>query len=87
MAAITVAEQQGAAAAAARAGPGGTKGGAAAAVEVEPPSKRVLMHAALASCIPFIGFGLVDNAVMIVAGDFIETQMLKVSQGGVRGCC
>ena len=45
---------------------------------VRPPSKKSLQLLALSSCVPFIGFGFVDNAVMICAGDLIETQMLKV---------
>ena len=40
---------------------------------VEPPNfsqlKRVFLHQAL----PFIGFGFLDNLIMIVAGDYIDT--------------
>ena len=45
---------------------GGGAGGA------RRPTNHELMLVALESAIPFVGFGFVDNAVMIVAGDYID---------------
>ncbi|XP_047357336.1 transmembrane protein 65 [Vespa velutina] len=36
------------------------------------PSNRVLLKVAFINSIPFIAFGFLDNAIMIVAGDYIE---------------
>ena len=44
------------------------------------PSWADLRLLALAASIPFIGFGFVDNAVMILAGDYIDLT-LGVSLG------
>ncbi|XP_038057852.1 transmembrane protein 65-like [Patiria miniata] len=38
----------------------------------EPPSKAQLRLVLLSNGIPFIGFGFLDNAIMIVAGDYID---------------
>ena len=38
------------------------------------PSSRDLLLVALNNCIPFIGFGFIDNALMIVAGDYIDVK-------------
>ncbi|XP_033645436.1 transmembrane protein 65-like isoform X1 [Asterias rubens] len=40
--------------------------------EVVPPTKAQLRLVALSNGIPFIGFGFLDNAIMIVAGDYID---------------
>ncbi|KAG9407261.1 Transmembrane protein 65 [Aphanomyces cochlioides] len=42
---------------------------------MEPPSARQLRLVMLASGIPFIGFGVVDNLIMLTAGDFLETNI------------
>ncbi|CAH0604477.1 unnamed protein product [Chrysodeixis includens] len=42
---------------------------------VLPPTKRELLHLSLANSIPFIGFGFLDNFIMIIAGDRIESSM------------
>ncbi|CAM9499185.1 unnamed protein product [Discosporangium mesarthrocarpum] len=36
------------------------------------PSARDLRRVALISAIPFVGFGIMDNAIMIVAGEYID---------------
>ncbi|XP_043673756.1 uncharacterized protein LOC122631758 isoform X2 [Vespula pensylvanica] len=36
------------------------------------PSNRILLKVAFINSIPFIAFGFLDNAIMIVAGDYIE---------------
>lgn len=43
------------------------------AVVVEEPSFDALKVIALAQAIPFIGFGFMDNSILIVAGDAIDT--------------
>eukprot|EP00962_Isochrysis_galbana_P042048 scaffold15620_cov93-Isochrysis_galbana.AAC.1 len=40
--------------------------------EAIPPSRRQLSKLALASAIPFVGFGIADNGIMILAGDKID---------------
>ncbi|KAG7196681.1 hypothetical protein KM043_016013 [Ampulex compressa] len=44
---------------------------------VPEPSAKVLMLVAIANAIPFIGFGFLDNFIMIVAGDQIELILNK----------
>ncbi len=39
----------------------------------EPPSRKKLTYVALQNGIPFVGFGFLDNAIMIIAGDTIES--------------
>jgi tRNA-specific adenosine deaminase 1 len=39
---------------------------------VIPPTKRQLLLYALSVGIPFIGFGMMDNAIMILAGEYID---------------
>ena len=36
------------------------------------PTRAQLNNVFIASAIPFIGFGFVDNAIMILAGDYID---------------
>ncbi|XP_063359851.1 uncharacterized protein LOC134649066 isoform X1 [Cydia amplana] len=45
------------------------------AATVPKPTTRELVHLSLANSVPFIGFGFLDNFVMIVAGDSIESSM------------
>mmetsp|Transcript_44718 Transcript_44718/g.107911 ORF Transcript_44718/g.107911 Transcript_44718/m.107911 type:complete len:194 (+) Transcript_44718:367-948(+) len=42
---------------------------------VEEPSYNTLKIIALGQAIPFIGFGFMDNAILIVAGDAIDTYL------------
>eukprot|EP00752_Nemacystus_decipiens_P010140 g9036.t1 len=39
---------------------------------VREPSLRQLRRVAVISAVPFIGFGIMDNAIMIVAGEYID---------------
>ncbi|XP_078542920.1 transmembrane protein 65 [Lissotriton helveticus] len=41
-------------------------------LEVAPPSSGQLRHVGFHNALPFIGFGFLDNAIMIVAGTHIE---------------
>jgi hypothetical protein len=41
---------------------------------VEEPSYQTLKIVALGQAIPFVGFGFMDNSILIVAGDAIDTQ-------------
>ncbi|TYZ61816.1 hypothetical protein PybrP1_002298 [[Pythium] brassicae (nom. inval.)] len=54
-------------------------GGAAAAAAAQPPPATVslqdLQAVALQVGLPFIGFGFVDNAIMILAGDYIDLKL------------
>ncbi|XP_050665504.1 uncharacterized protein LOC126965775 isoform X2 [Leptidea sinapis] len=45
------------------------------AATVPKPSTKELLHLSLANSIPFIGFGFLDNFIMIIAGDSIESSM------------
>ncbi|RLN91659.1 hypothetical protein BBJ28_00006470 [Nothophytophthora sp. Chile5] len=54
--------------------------GAAVGAVVRPPSMQELKLVALQVGLPFIGFGFVDNLIMIVAGDYIDLT-LGVSLG------
>ncbi|KAF4039336.1 Transmembrane protein 65 [Phytophthora infestans] len=38
-----------------------------------PPTRRQLRYVMIGSAIPFMGFGLIDNLILLVAGDAIET--------------
>ncbi|KAL4139761.1 hypothetical protein PRNP1_011181 [Phytophthora ramorum] len=38
-----------------------------------PPTSRQLRLVMISSAIPFVGFGLVDNLILLIAGDAIET--------------
>ena len=42
---------------------------------VPEPSKRDIRLTALNQAIPFVGFGIMDNAILIVAGDAIDTSL------------
>lgn len=42
---------------------------------VPKPSTRELLHLSITNSIPFIGFGFLDNFIMIIAGDRIESSM------------
>jgi hypothetical protein len=37
----------------------------------QPPTSKQLLLVAIASGVPFIGFGCCDNSIMILAGDYI----------------
>ncbi|GFT57278.1 transmembrane protein 65 [Nephila pilipes] len=41
-------------------------------VKPEPPSKAQLQTLLAHSAVPFIGFGFLDNLIMIIAGDYID---------------
>ncbi|CAG0879557.1 unnamed protein product [Cyprideis torosa] len=43
--------------------------------EPERPSLKILYQTAAAHSLPFIGFGMLDNAIMITAGDIIDTKI------------
>mmetsp|Transcript_28305 Transcript_28305/g.70054 ORF Transcript_28305/g.70054 Transcript_28305/m.70054 type:complete len:235 (+) Transcript_28305:32-736(+) len=43
-----------------------------------PPSIRQLTFVAIASGVPFIGFGFMDNSIMIVAGEAIEVNIASL---------
>lgn len=43
--------------------------------DVPEPSSRDLRLTALNQAIPFVGFGIMDNAILIVAGDAIDTSL------------
>lgn len=47
---------------------------------VPPPAYRDLKLVALAQAIPFLGFGFMDNAILIIAGDAIDTSL------GTKAC-
>lgn len=47
---------------------------------VEEPSRKQLWHLAISTGVPFVGFGFLDNAIMILAGNTIE-QSLGVTLG------
>lgn len=52
-----------------------------------PPSWETLKTVALQRAVPFVGFGFMDNAIMIVAGDYIESSIgltLGISTMAVR---
>lgn len=49
----------------------------AAQAEVPPPTMRDLRLIALVQSIPFLGFGFMDNAILIIAGDAIDTSLGK----------
>lgn len=42
---------------------------------VPPPCRNDLIRVLVANAIPFIGFGFLDNFIMIIAGDQIETSV------------
>ncbi|XP_063821425.1 uncharacterized protein LOC135071593 [Ostrinia nubilalis] len=42
---------------------------------IPKPSTKELLHLSLSNSIPFIGFGFLDNFIMIIAGDSIESSM------------
>ena len=48
-----------------------------AEADVPQPSYHDLRLVALAQAIPFLGFGFMDNAILIVAGDMIDTSLGK----------
>ncbi|KAF8821749.1 hypothetical protein IE077_001634 [Cardiosporidium cionae] len=45
---------------------------------IQPPTFGQLQLLALSSSIPFVGFGFVDNFVMIVAGDMFDTTLCVI---------
>eukprot|EP01063_Lacrimia_lanifica_P011389 TRINITY_DN1817_c4_g1_i2.p1 TRINITY_DN1817_c4_g1~~TRINITY_DN1817_c4_g1_i2.p1 ORF type:complete len:255 (+),score=84.07 TRINITY_DN1817_c4_g1_i2:57-821(+) len=54
------------------------KGGRAAAdrePEVAPPTTRQMFRLAFLAGLPMVGFGFMDNAIMILAGDYIDTYL------------
>ncbi|XP_072018057.1 transmembrane protein 65-like isoform X2 [Amphiura filiformis] len=40
-----------------------------------PPTKEQLRQVLVSNAIPFVGFGFLDNAIMIVAGDYIDLKI------------
>lgn len=50
-------------------------GAANAVFTVPEPSKRDLRLVAFTQSIPFVGFGIMDNSLLIVAGDIIDTSL------------
>lgn len=40
--------------------------------EVTPPTNRQLAYVSLGALVPFIGFGMVDNGLMVIYGDVID---------------
>ena len=44
-------------------------------MEVPEPSMASLRLVAINTSIPFVGFGIMDNAIMILAGDMIDTSL------------
>jgi len=48
---------------------------AAATEHVPEPSKEDLRALILTTSIPFVGFGIMDNAILIIAGDAIDTSL------------
>ncbi|EKX34068.1 hypothetical protein GUITHDRAFT_80856 [Guillardia theta CCMP2712] len=47
-------------------------------MKVMRPSNRELMQMFIAQCIPFIGFGITDNGLMIIFGEAIEQFLGKL---------
>ncbi|XP_043194522.1 transmembrane protein 65-like isoform X2 [Amphibalanus amphitrite] len=45
------------------------------ATSIPKPTPGQLIHTALFNSIPFIGFGFLDNVIMITAGDYIEASV------------
>ncbi|XP_053625084.1 uncharacterized protein LOC128683445 [Plodia interpunctella] len=45
------------------------------AATVPKPTTKELFHLSFTNAVPFIGFGFLDNFIMIVAGDSIESSM------------
>ncbi|XP_058797888.1 transmembrane protein 65 isoform X3 [Phymastichus coffea] len=43
--------------------------------KVPSPSRQDLLRVSVANAIPFIGFGFLDNSIMIIAGDSIEATL------------
>ena len=41
----------------------------------DPPSKAQLRQLMICTAIPFVGFGFLDNFIMLTAGDYIECQL------------
>ncbi|GKY91592.1 hypothetical protein MPSEU_000131700 [Mayamaea pseudoterrestris] len=50
-----------------------SKSGNDAQLIIPEPTKQDLRAVAIATCIPFIAFGIMDNALLIIAGDAIDT--------------
>ena len=46
-----------------------------------PPTRSQLRRAALQAALPFIVFGFLDNAIMIVSGQYIENLILRMTLG------
>mmetsp|Transcript_131101 Transcript_131101/g.327083 ORF Transcript_131101/g.327083 Transcript_131101/m.327083 type:complete len:280 (+) Transcript_131101:67-906(+) len=44
-------------------------------VDVEEPTQRQLCAVAIATSVPFIGFGMVDNGLMVIFGDVLDSTM------------
>eukprot|EP00286_Rhodomonas_abbreviata_P024236 CAMPEP_0181309846 /NCGR_PEP_ID=MMETSP1101-20121128/12244_1 /TAXON_ID=46948 /ORGANISM="Rhodomonas abbreviata, Strain Caron Lab Isolate" /LENGTH=225 /DNA_ID=CAMNT_0023416383 /DNA_START=463 /DNA_END=1137 /DNA_ORIENTATION=- len=45
------------------------------AAKVTEPTRQQLWMIAIASAVPFVGFGFMDNAIMILAGEVIEAKL------------
>lgn len=48
---------------------------AVTSITAELPTRRQLSRTMLTAMVPFIGFGIVDNAVMIIAGEYIDMKL------------
>lgn len=53
---------------------------------VSEPSRDQLMMLATSAAVPFIGFGFMDNAIMIMAGEAIEKNIGAVLTVSTMGC-
>jgi len=53
---------------------------ATAVSHVDSPSSKQLIHVAFIQSLPFVGFGFLDNFIMILAGDYIDLTL-----GGALG--
>ena len=54
---------------------GGAEGAAASAAASASLPSNVILATFVAQAIPFIGFGFMDNAIMICAGEYIEMHL------------
>jgi hypothetical protein len=60
----------------------------ASEAHVELPDRRALRLVAITYGIPFVGFGLCDNAIMLLCSDYIESNfhhILGISTLGAAG--
>jgi len=58
-------------------------------INIIPPTSRELRHLAFHNSIPFVGFGFLDNFIMIIAGEYIDMQLgmsLGISTMAAAAC-